>query len=385
MSEIALVPVTTPALMRAFIAFPDKHYQNDLDYVPLLRMERKAFYNPRKNPWFQTNEAAHFLARRHGAWVGRISAIHNKAHVATYTSGPHRDAREATVGFFGSFESINDPAVAAALLDGASVWLKARGLAVMRGPTTLSTNDDCGLRIDDGGGPPMFLMPHNPRWYPALVEAAGFAKAKDVLAYEMPVPDAPDERLTRITAAVRKRTGVTIRSFRTDKRGFAADVDHALAAYNSAWEANWGFIPMTPAEFRHIAKDMKQVMDPDLALLAFSRDGEPVGFSVTLPNLNECLIKMGGRLFPLGLFRLLRGRRRIQWVRVITMGVVPGYRFRGIEGLFYYDSMVRAKALGYRRAEISWLLEDNAAVRNSVEAIGATVYRTYRLYDRAIT
>jgi GNAT superfamily N-acetyltransferase len=365
-------PVRTPADRRAFIELPYRLYRNDPVWVPPLRGDVTELLDPARHPFHQHATVELFLARdARGRVVGRIAATQNELHEKV-----HNDR----VGFFGFFETERDPAIAGALLDAAAAWLASRGLTSMRGPASFSLNEECGLLVEGFDTSPMVMMPHNPPWYAELLEAAGMRKAKDLLAYVREEVE-PTQRLLDFERVARERYHVTIRPF--DKSKFAEEVERVRSLYNAAWEANWGFVPMTEAEFNHIAKQMKPVADFDLVAFASVR-GELAGFALALPDLNQALKHMGGRLFPLGWAKGLWHGRHIDAVRVLTLGVLPRYRRTGAAEMLYLYLMRTASRKGIRRGEGSWILEDNLAMRAPMEKLGARVYKRYRLYERAL-
>jgi len=360
--------------LRTFIDFPYRHYRNDPLWVPPLRRDVATLLSRTKNPFFEHAEVGCFLAERPDGVVGRIAAIKNDAHGRAHPE-------EATVGFFGLFESADDQAVADALFSAAAAWLRARGLTVMRGPMNLSTNDDCGLLVEGFGTPPVVMMPHNPRYYTRLVERAGFTKAMDLLAYEGG-RDAVPARLTEAAPKLADRYKITLRPL--DMKRFWRDVEQLKLLYNQAWEKNWGFIPMTDAEMNHLARQLKPVVVPDLVV--FAAIGERlVGFAIALPDFNVALrTNRSGRLFPFGIFRILWHQRKITRARVVTLGVLPEFRRTGADAMMYEWLWRHGLALGYPWGESSWILETNAAMRNALERMGCTVYKTYRVYDRRL-
>jgi GNAT superfamily N-acetyltransferase len=347
----------------------------DPAWVPPLRMVLSTVLDPGKHPFHEHAEVALFLAERGGRAVGRIAAVVNRLHNHT-----HGDR----TGFFGLFECEADAATARALLDAAAAWLGERGMQVMQGPMNLSTNEEIsspGVLIDGFDTPPYITMSHNPPYYGALMEAAGLAKAKDLLAYRIPSPEIPP-RLARGMDAMLKRHGATVRSL--DMKRFDQEVAVIQDIYNSAWSLNWGFVPFTDHEFRHVAKDMKQIIDPSLCLIAEVK-GEPVGFSLALPDLNQALKHLkNGRLFPFGIFKLLWHQRRVNALRVITLGFKPQFQHAGLGAAFYLKTFQNGAARGYRVAEGSWILEDNLLMRQALEKMGGYAYKTYRIYDRAL-
>jgi GNAT superfamily N-acetyltransferase len=332
-------------------------------------MERKAFINPKKNPFFQHADIALFLATHDGGSVGRIAAIVNHNHNAY-----HGDK----VGFFGLFECVEDKEVARALLNQAGQWLKARGMEVMRGPASFSTNEEIGLLVDGFDESPMVLMPYNPPYYARLLEGYGLKKVKDLYALIRTDDENMPERLYRIADKIKERRKLRIRKL--DMKNLHEEIRKFKAVYESAWEKNWGFVPMTEAEIDHMAKELKQILDPDLVYFVEVEE-RIVGFSLALPDINQALKRINGRLFPFGLLKLLYYSKKINQVRVLLLGVAPGYRKLGIDGVLYLESFREGTKKGYHRGEFSWVLEDNVAMARPLEAIGGRRYKTYRVYD----
>lgn len=347
----------------------------DPNWVPPLRMVMRTVLDPRKHPFHRNAEVALFLAERGGRAVGRVAAVVNRRH---------NEFHGERTGFFGLWECEDDPDTAAALLDAASAWLRERGMERVRGPVNLSTNEEIsspGVLVEGFDTAPFVTMSHNPPYYGALLEGAGFAKSKDVLAYLIPEPDVP-ERLTRMTDVVLRRHGAVVRSL--DMRRFAEEVQTIQDVYNAAWSRNWGFVPMTPEEFAHIARDFKAIVDPALCLIA-EIDGEAVGFSLALPDINQALRHLpDGRLFPFGLLKFLWYKRRVDALRVLTLGLVPRFHHSGLGAAMYLKTYQNGIARGYRRAEGSWILEDNLEMTQALEKMGGHVSKRYRIFERAL-
>jgi hypothetical protein len=362
--------------LRRFVDFPWRLYNSreHPQWVPPLRMSVFDALDQRKNPFYRDADRALFLAWRGGTLVGRIAAIENRAH-----NRFHGDR----VGFWGFFECIDDQKVANALFAAAQTWLEERGLDVIRGPMNPSTNYECGLLVDGFEHRPTFMTAWNPPYYDTLCIAAGFAKAKDLLGFWFPATE-PGYRLPEFVErqAERAMAGGRI-SFRDlDPRHFDREVAACWDIYNDAWERNWGFVPMSRAEFQHMAKDMKQLLWPQLAFMA-SVDGEPAGFMLAVPDYNEVLRRnRGGRLFPMGLLRLLWGKRTIKTARVMALGVKRSFRSRSILALFTHEVMRRGLAMGKIGAEASWLLEDNQLIVKPMRAMGARERMRWRVYER---
>lgn len=375
-SAVEVEPVRERQARERFIRFPWRLYEGDAAWVPPLLSDERKFLSPEHNPFFEHSEVELFLARRGREIVGRIAAIRNDAH---------NDLHGDRVGFFGLFESVDDVEVAAALFDAAETWLGARGLDTMRGPMSFSTNDTCGLFVGGSGGPPFILMPYNPAYYVELVERCGFHKAKDLLAYLVVVADIDAERTQRLREVLaRKRDrGVRVDVRSLVKKDWDREVGLIQAIYNRAWEKNWGFVPFTDAEFQHLATHMKQIVDPELVAI-LELDGVPAGFGLALPDMNLAIREANGRLFPFGIVKVLLAARRVRRVRVPILGILPEFRGRGYDMALYDFLLAAARRKGIVAGESSWILEDNIPMCRAMERLGATVHRTYRIYDRAV-
>jgi hypothetical protein len=375
-ADVTITPVQSAADRDAFIKFPYALYAGDPNWVPPLEMERRDFLNPKRNPWFEFGKAELFLARRAGKVIGRIAGVND----------PHyNDFHGTRLGFFGMFECVNEPGVARGLFDAAAAWVHAQGFTEMMGPVNFSTNYDCSVLVEGFDASPVVMMAYNPRYYPDLYEACGLEKAKDLWAWELSASVPPPEKVSRVAEKIRQREGVVVRPVRMDD--FANEVRRIKDIYNAAWEKNWGFVPMTEHEFDHMARELKQMVVPDLLLMAEVK-GEPVAFSMTVPDANVALKAAGGRItkygLPIGLAKLLMASRKIKYLRLITLGIKEGYRKRGIDAILYLDTLKTARRLGYTGGEISWTLEDNHLVNRAIESMGGRKYKTYRLYQKAI-
>lgn len=375
--EVRIVPLAPEraAERRRFVRLPWRLYRSDPLWVPPLRSEVDKLLDPQRNPFFEHASIGLFIAERAGEPVGRIAAIVNELHNAT-----HHD----TVGFFGFFESIADTAVTRALIEAACEWLRQRGRTHIRGPVNPSMNDECGLLVEGFDRPPVIMMPYNPPYYAALLEACGFQKAKDLLAYWL-TEAFLSEKLRRGQELVRRRLGLQLRgmNFR-DRALFREDVERIKAIYNRAWERNWGFVRLTDAEMEALVAGLKQIADPDLAVFAF-RGEEAVGFALALPDINQVLrYNRSGSLLG-ALWHLATKRKRIDTMRILILGVVPEHRQSGIDAVLYYELGMRGLQKGFRYAEASWVLEDNWAMRNPLEkTLGAQLYKRYRIYEMAL-
>ena len=340
-------------------------------FVAPLFMDRRDYLDVHKNPFFAHADVACWIATKDGRDVGRIAAVHDK---------DWEKAHGTKTGYFGFFDSIDDVEVARTLLDRAKSWLKEQGREDMVGPFDLSTNYLAGVLVDSFDVPPGVQMPFNPPYYDALLTSAGVSQAKDLwqwwLSTSTPIP----EKVERVADKVRKRNNIDVREM--DLGNWDAEVERVLQIYNDAWEDNWGFVPMGDDEFRHLAADLKMVVQPGLALMA-EIDGEPIAFCISIKNLNQALAGLNGSLVPLGGLKLwwrLDIAKTVDTGRLIVMGVKPGYRRRGADSILFLQSHRNAKAAGWKGAEIGWTLDDNDMINRAIEAMDGTKIKTYRIY-----
>lgn len=373
MPPVEIIPLKTSHQLREFIRLPWRIYRGSPCWVPPLIADMKRILDRNKHPFFQHSTADFFLAQRQGQVVGRIAAILNNHHNAFHNE---------RVAFFGFFESIDDDSVAEALLNQATAWGRERGMGTLRGPMNYSTNDTCGLLIEGFDKLPAIMMTYNPPYYVDLLERNHFRKAMDLYAWWMHSEIGLNEKIIRVGENALRRQGITIRTL--DMRDFDREVERIKRIYNDAWSANWGFVPMTDAEFDLLAKDLKPVVNPKLVLVA-DRAEQPVGFSLSIPDINVALHRINGRLWPFGLLKLLYYARKIKHVRVITLGVIKSLqKTRGIGALLYMETFRRCVAEGFPAGEFSWTLENNALINSGMEALGARIYKRYRIYERPI-
>ena len=375
--SLEVQPITSARDLEAFIDFPFKLYAASRQWVPPFIEERRAFFNPRKNPFFEHAHHQLFLARRNGAIVGTVGAVVDDRHNEIHTE---------RAGAFGFLELIDDREVAQALLRAAESWTRAQGMHVIRGPLNFSTNHECGLLVDGFDEPPMIMMTYNPTYYERLIEAAGYVKAQDLLAYIGNLDElwnnAPAKAFRTAEMAIH-RQGIRVRH--ADMRHFDRDVQLATQVYNRAWQRNWGFVPLTQREFQHISGSLKPFLDPHLLFIAETADGTPIGVSVSLPDLNQPLLwGAGGHMFPFGIPKLLWYRRRIDQFRLTLLGVVEEYRGRGLEAFFLVETVRSARQRGYKRMEGSWILESNTMMNRITQRLGMRHYKTYRVYEKPL-
>lgn len=369
-----IVEVNSAALRRAFIDFPWCVQASDPAWVPPLKREVRRFID-RRHPFFEHGAATFFLAMRDGQPVGRISV----------SDDPRcNEAHDTNIGCFGMFECIDDQGVANALLEAAAEWLAQRGRTVMHGPVDYSTNYPCGLLIEGFDTPPRVLMNHNPPYYRTLLERAGLTKAKDLYAWWFD-QDGPLEQIAPRLEQLAERFRIRIRSLQ--KRQLAAELERCRSLYNEVWQDAWQSVPFTEAEFQEVVKNLGRVTQPDMALLA-EVDGQPVGIVILIPDVNEAIAPLNGRLttwgLPIGLARLFWRLPRVKTARLAVLGVQNGYRRRGVAELLILQVMRNGKNAGFRAAELSWTLEDNTLVNQLIQRAGGIRYKTYRVFERPI-
>lgn len=372
MDGIRVVPVTTAAELKRFIRVPARLYAQDPAFVPPLEAERRTALT-RDNPLFEHLEAQYFLAVRGNRDVGRISAQVDRL------------VADQELGFFGLIAAENDPAVFAALFAAAEEWLRQRGRRRVQGPFSLSINEETGLLVDGFGLPPMVFMAHDPRYAAGRIEALGYAKAKDMIAYLI---DATREFPPKVQRLIRRAESGGIRIRHIDMGRVEEEFRLVMDIFNDAWSRNWGFVPFTARELTHLARELKPLLDPRWTAIA-EHEGEAVAFGILLPNLNEVIRDFGGKLFPFNFLKLaLRLRRGTKTARLPLMGVrrsFAGGLLGGMVPLLVVDALRRqAQARGLLRAELSWILEDNRPMRSMVEAVGAEACKTYRVYEKVL-
>jgi hypothetical protein len=370
---VEIRPVLTKKDLRLFIMLPFRLYKNDPNWVAPLISDQWKFFNPVQNGYYRHSKVALFLACENGRVVGRISAQTNTQH-----NLEHKDK----VGFFGFFECEDNQAAADALFRIASEWNKAEGMDTLRGPMNFSVNEECGLLVDGFDTPPYLMMTHHLPYYEKLFTTAGFVKAKDLYAYLYNVTALP-EKIDKAAQYAMKRNKITVRTLSKNKKQMKQDINTVFQIYRQAWQYNWGAVPLTDGELEHLVDTLLPLVDPDLVLIA-EADGVPAGFSLAMPNYNEVLKVMNGRTNPLTMIRAFIKSRHIRTARVITMGVIKEYHNRGIDLVMHYYSFKNGIPKGYKQAELSWVLEDNEKMIREAELFGAKIYKTYRIFDKAI-
>ncbi len=369
---LEIVHVSSAALQRQFLVYPEKLYSNSPHWVCPLRIERRDFFDPKKNPFFANADVQLFLAKRDGQIVGRISA---------HIYHPHNTTHHEKTGFFGFFECENDYETARALWDAARDWLQSRGMDRMRGPANFTTNHEIGFLVEGFDSPPVVMMTYTMPYYLEFAERYGMIKAMDIYAYHGYSAKGFDPRAEHLIDRIKSRANATVRTI--DMAHFADEVATVKQVYDAAWSPNWGFVPMDAAEIEHMAKDLKQIIDPRIVLFV-EVEGRPVGFSLALPDINQALIQLRGRLFPFGLIKLLwllKVKKVCTRARIMVMGILPEYQKRGIDTILNFETYRRAREVGYAEGEMSWVLETNEQMIAVAENLGYTRYKTYRMYE----
>ena len=375
-SPVKIVEVEGRRELKDFIGLLWPLYQDDPMWVPPLILERRAQLAA-KNPYFEHADYSSWIAYRHNQPVGRISAQIDQLHLDRYGDG---------TGFFGMLEAEDDPETFQLLMETAEGWLRQKGMRRVAGPYNLSINQELGLLVDGFDTPPVMMMGHARPYYAARIEANGYCKEKDLLAYIINSDFEHPRAMQAIMARAKNR--IRIRSLQ--KARFNQELRIIRDVFNDAWSQNWGFVPWTNAEFEHLAKDLKMLVEEDLVHIA-EADGEPAAFIVALPNINEAIRDLNGRLLPFGWLKLL-WRLKVKYPqtgRVPLMGVRSKYHdsMLGAALAFGVIAAVQAAALrhGLQKVELSWILEDNMGMRNILEAISGRVYKTYRIYSKDIS
>ncbi|KQC03893.1 MAG: hypothetical protein APR54_02210 [Candidatus Cloacimonas sp. SDB] len=373
---IEIKPVRTKKDLIDFIKLPFKIYKNDPHWVAPLISEQKKYFNPGKNPYYDHSEVQLFLALKAGSVAGRISA---------HTNTQHNKFHNDKIGFFGFFECFDDQEIADKLLNSAYEWLKNRGLDTIRGPMNFSTNHECGLLVEGFNSSPFIMMTHNPAYYLKLLEIWGLKKSMDLFAYLLPNRPTP-KKLLKLTKRLQERGNFTVRPLSRNKKALRKDLETVFTVYSKAWEKNWGFVPATKKEFQHEIDQILQVIRPEFFYLAYV-EGEAAGFYVALPDYNQVLKKLNGRLLPFGFLKALLYRNKITSLRIITMGVIKEYQKKGIDTVFYtktFETANNHKVLRIKNAELSWVLENNEMMNKIARHLGGEIHKRYRIMDKKI-
>ncbi len=372
MAKIEVKEVFSSAQLLKFIEYPNLLYKDDPNYVAPLTMERKEFFDKKKNPFYKFAKVHLFIAYDGKKIVGRI---------ATCVNYQHNEYHEENIGSFGFFDCPDDYEIASTLLKVAMITLKKEGVEKMRGPLNFSTNHECGFLVEGFDSPPVVMMTYNQPYLPKLAEKFGLKKVMDLLALQMFSSDPIPDRMQKITDRLAERSKITVRAI--NMSDFDNEIKLAMEVYNKAWEKNWGFVPMDEDEFMFTAKNLKEIADPSIILFA-EHEGRPIGFVLALPNINQALKYLKGSLFPFGLLKYLwhtKIRKKITGMRLVTFGVIPEFHKRGLDSLMFVNIYNAGIKTGLVNAELSWILETNEMMLKSAEHMGAKVYKRYRISE----
>lgn len=356
-----------------FIKFSWEIYRNNPYWVPPILMDIRKTLNP-KNPFFDFAQMQLFVAEQNGRIVGRIAAVKNDAHNRLH---------EEKSGHFGFFECLDDPQIARLLLDTASEWCKSKGLDYIIGPASPSINHEYGLLVNAFDDSPRLMMPYNPPYYRQLITDYGFTCIKGLNAYKIDQEKVlSNPKLVRIADLARQRTKVNIRQINI--KNMVQEVTLVKSLFNAAWEKNWGAIPMTDREIDGLAADLKNLIDPELVIFAELGD-KTVGFALVIRDYNYIFKQMNGRLFPFNFIKLFTQKKKIEWARIMLLGLLPEYRRTGLDAVLYHEIISRSRRLGIKYGEASWILEDNLPmVRAAEEVMSGECYKRYEVFGKSI-
>jgi GNAT superfamily N-acetyltransferase len=371
-NNTSIRPVKNKADLNKFIRFPWKIYKGNSHWVPPLIKDVKFKLDRKKHPFFENARMELFIAERGNEILGRIVAIINERY---------NEFHKEQLGFFGMFECVDDVETARLLFNAAEDWCRLEGMQQILGPVNLSTNDECGFLLEGFELDPAILMPYTPNYYLELSEECGYKKAKDLYAY-LKTDVGVVDRIEKIVERVKSKEDIVVRPL--DMKNYFKEVELIKDIYNAAWELNWGFVPMTPAEMDVMAKELKPIIEPELVLFAEVK-GEPVGISVTLPDMNFVLKKLNGKFGPLQLLKFFYYKGKVKGLRNIIFGLKKEYRLTGISYVLYYETELRGAKIGFESCEMSWNLEDNKMITRFNDTIGGKLYKKYRLYEKDLT
>ena len=375
MTEIRETPMGGD--LKDFLEVVEDIYRADPNYVRALDLDLKDRLNPKKNPFFEHGEGTTFTAYKAGRCVGRITAQIDRGHLERYKDD---------TGFFGFLDTVDEPDVARELLSAAERWLKSRGMKKVRGPLSLNINEELGVLVEGFDTPPYFMMPHHLPYQGGLVEQAGYVKEKDFYAWKYTVGDL-NARTRKAHAEIAAMPEVTGRPM--SMKHMQRDVDIIVDVFNDAWSDNWGFVPATKKEVQKMAEDFKLILIPDITRIV-TIDGEPAAVALALPNLNELIADLHGKLFPFGIAKLL-WRLKVKGPksgRLVILGIRKKWRhvrkYAALSAYLYAEMNDAGRKIGMTKGELSWTLEDNAPVNTGIKVLGSQIYKRYRLYTKEL-
>lgn len=375
MASVSIRTARGPGAVKRFVDLPFRLHAGT-PWVPPLKLERRLFLSRRLNPYFKHGEAEYFLAWRDGRVVGRVTAQVDHAF---------NEYHRSRWGMFGFLELEDDPEVAAALLDAAATWLRARGCERMVGPMDFSMNEESGVLVEGFELEPLIRQPWHPPHYQRLCEGAGLEKAIDLYSWHLEIENRERGELLPVLfdldRKAREEHGVTMRKM--TRRGLRADMDRFAEVYNAAWSQNWGFVPYSKEDLDTYALDMQLVFTPEWFMVA-EKDGETVAVAITIMDMNQVLRKMGGRIFPTGWWHYLNRKRIVDRVRVGFLGVKPEHQHTGVAAALYVEHFETAARTPLKKGEAGWILETNEAMNRGLEAMGGRIVKRYRVYERLL-
>jgi hypothetical protein len=367
---IEVIPVKSDKEFKTFVDVPFQLYKDDRYWVPPLKQEVKKLFDKKENPFWSHAERMLYIAYRDGRIAGRICAIVDYNYIEFW---------EQKTGYFGFFECDDDEEASRALFEEVKKFHIDKGMSSFIGPMNPSTNDECGVLVEGFYTSPYIMMTHNYEYYDRLCTQSGLTKARDLFAYYLDIKDAPWDYLERLGSIIRRRIqDMKIRPANMDD--FKNEINRIKVVYNDAWSRNWGFVPMTDEEIDALAKNLKPLIKPELVLI-IEIDNEPAAISIAVPNYNFVLKKLHGRLGPLEMLKFMYYRGKIREARLMIMGVRAQFRKMGLESLLFLESLRAGQELGYTAGELSWILEDNHVMNNTIEKLGGKVYKKYRIYE----
>jgi GNAT superfamily N-acetyltransferase len=369
---VTVTTVKTPAQMRQFLDLPFRLYRSNPNWVPPLKKEVRAMLDQKHHPFWEHARGELFLAEQDGRVIGRISAQVDDNYNRLWNE---------RLGSFGFFECEDDQTAADVLFDAAAGWVRHQGMDVLRGPMSPSSNDEWGWLLDAFDQPPVLMMPYNPPHYPKLAELWGLVKAKDLLAFIKHSSTPMPQRFIELAEKLRQNPRISVRP--VNMKDLPREMAIIKELYNESWQKNWGFAPMTNKEMDLLATNLKNFAEPEMVLLAFY-DGKPAGLSITLPDMNQVLRRLNGRLGPVELVKFLYYRRRITGARALVFGFKQEYRRLGLPVLLFYQTEQFMRRRGYQWCELSWNLEDNRLINDFDRELGAEVYKHYRVYEKQL-
>ena len=370
--SITIRKVKNRGELKRFVRLPWKIYENDPYWVPPLIQDRMKFLDKKKGVFFEFGEAEYFLAYKNDELVGRIDA---------HVSSRYEQYHDGETGFFGFFECIDDKEVSNALFEAAENWLVKKGKTKIQGPISFTLYDETGMLFKGFDSSPVILTTYNPPYYNTLLTEAGFEKAIDWYAFMVTKDSKIRPALFKVKDRILREHRIEIKPLKMKE--FDKRLDEVKIIFRDAWMENWGHTPLTEAQYQQMADELKMVVKPELTFFA-EVDGETVGFSLTLIDANPAIKKANGRLFPFGLFKILLGMKKIHQLRTLAMGVLPEYRNRGLDIVFYLKTIENGLKLGFDKSECSIIVETNQRMIKALEDLEAERYKTYRIYEKKI-